>query len=371
MQEAHHQPGPAGPILAFATQGAGHLDAQRLRELLEPLGAEELDFDRGHRLRAALGLWRAAGRVRPELIVMEGTGMAGGLCVLALRTLRGIHYVVSSGDAVGPYLALSSRTAGILGAGYERLLCRRCAGYIGWTPYLAGRALSFGAPRAMTAAGWARERAPAGSRERVRERLGIDEGVLVAGIVGSLNWRGRIGYAYGAELVRAVRRTERRDLVAVIVGDGPGVEPLRELAGEELGSRILMPGRVAPQEVGEYLAAFDLASLPQSVDRVGAFRYSTKLSEYLAAGLPIVTSQIPAAYDLDEGFCWRLPGASPWSEAYVDALARLLEGLQRAEIERRREAALGAGAASATFDRSAQVDRVGGFIRDILSSRAD
>ena len=45
--------------------------------------------------------------------------------------------------------------------------------------------------------------------------------------------------------------------------------------------------------MGEFLAAFDLASLPQSVDRVGSFRYSTKLSEYLAAGLPIVTSQIP------------------------------------------------------------------------------
>ena len=47
-----------------------------------------------------------------------------------------------------------------------------------------------------------------------------------------------------------------------------------------------------------HLAAFDLASLPQSVDGVGSFRYTTKLSEYLAAGLPIVTGQIPAAYDL-------------------------------------------------------------------------
>ncbi|HUH81309.1 MAG TPA: glycosyltransferase, partial [Solirubrobacteraceae bacterium] len=286
MQEPHPQASPPPAILAFATQGSGHLDAQRLRELLEPLGAEELTFDRAHRLRAALGVWRRAGRTRPELIVMEGTGMAGGLSLLALRMLRGIPYVVSSGDAVGPYLALSSRAAGLLGAAYERLLCRRCAGYIGWTPYLAGRALSFGAPRAMTAAGWARERAPAGSRRRVRERLDIGEQALVAGIVGSLNWRERIEYAYGAELVRAVRRTARPDLVAVIVGDGPGAEPLRELAGEELGTRILMPGRVAPEQVGEYLAAFDLASLPQSVDRVGSFRYSTKLSEYLAAGLP-------------------------------------------------------------------------------------
>jgi glycosyltransferase involved in cell wall biosynthesis len=362
------EPQPA--ILAFATQGAGHLDAQRLRELLAPLGAQELDFDRAHRLRAALGLWRTARRTRPALIVMEGTGLAGGLSVLGLRALRGIPYVVSSGDAVGPYLGLGSRLAGLFGGAYERRLCRRCEGFIGWTPYLAGRALSFGAPRAMTAAGWAREPAPAGSRERVRERLGIGPETIVAGIVGSLNWRRRIGYAYGAELVRAVRLSRRPDLVAVIVGDGPGAEPLRELAGEDLGSRILMPGRVAPQEVGEYLASFDLASLPQSVDRVGSFRYSTKLSEYLAAGLPIVTTRIPASYDLDEGFFWRLPGRSPWSEVYVEALARLLEDLGRAEIERRRAAALAATVAAATFDRDAQVRRVGEFVEDILSSGA-
>jgi len=363
------QDGPPAPILAFATQGAAHLDALRLRELLAPLGARELDFDRSHKLRAARGLWRAAGRERPALVVMEGTGIAGGITVLALHALRGIPYVVSSGDAVGPYLALGSRLAGLAGGAYERLLCRRCAGFIGWSPYLAGRALTFGAPRAMTAAGWARELAPAGARERVRERLGIAEDALVAGIVGSLNWRPRIGYAYGAELVRAVRRSDRDDLVAVIVGDGPGAEPLRELAGEELGSRVLMPGRVAPEQVGDYLAAFDLASLPQSVDGVGSFRYSTKFSEYLAAGLPIVTTQIPAAYDLDDGFCWRLPGPSPWSEVYVEALARLLGRLQRPEIERHRAAALGARAAAATFDRDAQVQRVEQFVRDILDSR--
>ena len=58
---------------------------------------------------------------------------------------------------------------------------------------------------------------------------------------------------------------------------------------------------MAAEEVVDYLAAFDLASLPQSVDRVGSFRYSTKLCEYLAVGLPIITGQIPAAYDLDAG----------------------------------------------------------------------
>ena len=35
---------------------------------------------------------------------------------------------------------------------YEHVLCRLAAGYIGWTPYLAGRAMTYGTKRVMTAA---------------------------------------------------------------------------------------------------------------------------------------------------------------------------------------------------------------------------
>ena len=50
----------------------------------------------------------------------------------------GVPYVVSSGDAVGPVTSrLHSRLAATVGAIYERFLCRRAAGFIGWTPYLS------------------------------------------------------------------------------------------------------------------------------------------------------------------------------------------------------------------------------------------
>jgi len=357
----------AAPILCFATQGEQHLDAQRLRALLEPLAPESVAFDRAHKLRSAAALAQTVRARRPRLVVMEGTGIAGGATLIALNLLLGTPFVVSSGDAVGPYMALSSRALGLLGALYERALCRRCAGYIGWTPYLTGRALTLGAPRAMTAAGWAREQPSAGARERVRAALGIDERALVVGLVGSLNWRAQVEYGYGAELVRAVRRTSRADLIACIVGDGPGYEHLRELAGEELGGRILLPGAVAPELVADHLAAFDVASLPQSVDGVGAFRYTTKLSEYLAARVPIITGQIPAAYDLDTGYLWRLPGDAPWSEEYLDALARLLQSLSAAEVAERRRRIDELPAQ--TFDRDAQRERTVHFIGDILGER--
>lgn len=354
-------------ILCFATQGHGHIEDERIQGLLEPLQPAVHPFDRSSKLRSAIGLARTVRAQRPQLIVMEGTGTAGGFALLVIDALLGIPFVVCSGDAVGPFLRLRSRPIGVLGGLYERLLCRRCAGFVGWTPYLVGRALTFGAPRAMTAPGWTRGNPSAGARERVRASLGISADALVVGIAGSLHWNDRVGYVYGAELVRAVRRVQRRDVVVCVVGDGSGRGRLQELAGEDLDDRVFLPGRVAPEEVPDYLAAFDLGSLSQSVDGVGSFRYTTKLSEYLAAGLPILTGETPVAYDLDDGFMWRLPGHAPWSAEYVDALSELLEGLSAQEIARRRDAI--SRLDSDTFDKLAQQRRMSEFITDILASR--
>jgi hypothetical protein len=361
------QPERKSRIIYFATQGHAHTDAERIRALLEPLGGEEFTFDRSRKLRSAVRLALVAFRRRPDVLVMEGTGTAGGLVLLAVRALLRVPYVVCSGDAIGPFMGLHSRALGMLGGLYERLLCRACTGFIGWTPYLVGRALTFGAPRAMSAPGWARNAPAEGARARVRGELGIPEDAIVVGLAGSLRWNARVGYVYGAEIVAAIHRVARPDLIACIVGDGDGLAHLRELAGEELGRRVLLPGRVAPEHVADYLAAFDAGSLSQSVDGVGSFRYTTKLSEYLAAGLPVISGEVPAAYDLDEGYFWRLPGAAPWDERFIDALAELLNGVSREELAARRRAAVAARAD--VFDRAAQQLRVRAFVAEILAGR--
>jgi hypothetical protein len=347
--------------MCFATQGTGSRDEDRIRALLAPLDPRVFAFRKEAKFASAVRLVAHAWRSRPDVIVMEGTGVAGGIALLVLRAAGRTRYVVSSGDAVAPYLAGRAPWLRPFAALYERLLCRGSAGFIGWTPYLVGRALTFGAPRGMTAPGWAPFSARADARDELRKRLGIAEDALVFGIVGSLDWNPRVGYCYGWELVQAVRGVRDRNVVALVVGDGSGLEHLRA-AASGMNGQVVLPGRVPREEVPAYLSAMDVGSLPQSVDAVGAFRYTTKVSEYAEAELPIVTAEIPLAYDLDDGGLWRLPGDAPWDAEYIEALTRLMEELTPDEVGAKRAAA---GRSRDLFDLASQRNQVTAFVRSV------
>ena len=369
-REPRPEGAPADPALSLhvaylATQGDDSGDWARITHLLAPLNPTRLRFDRSHKGRSGAAALIGILRHRPDVVVLEGTGVAGGAAVLAARLLTGVRYVVSSGDAVAPYLGLISPWLSIPGRVYERLLCRLSAGYIGWSPYLVGRAITLGARRGMTAAHWSSgaslsERERQIRRAQIRRRLGIPEDALVVGLVGSLNWNQKRRYAYGLELIEAVRRTTRGDLRVLIVGDGNGRPSLQARAGND--SRILLPGAVPQPHLASLLAAMDVASLPQSLDEVGALRYTTKLSEYIAAGIPVVTGQLPVAYDLDDGWMWRIAGAAPWDPQYVAGLARFLEQLDRTDVAIRRSRV---PRRSPVFDFARQQRAVSAFVTEV------
>jgi glycosyltransferase involved in cell wall biosynthesis len=331
---SRHDDSRSPRVACFATQGPGSRDEDRIRSLLAPLDPIVLSFDRSSRAASVKRLLGEIRQANPDVVVMEGTGVGGGAVVIASKILDGRPYVISSGDAVAPFVAAVSRPLGIGASVYERSLCALSAGFIGWSPYLAGRAMTFGAPRAMTAPNWAAPARP-DRREELRAKLGIPDEAIVFGIVGSLNWTPRYEYCYGYELVAAAARTDRADVKVLVVGDGDGRQRLVRLAGARLDKSIFLPGAVPRSDVADYLQVFDVASLPQSVDGVGAFRYTTKISEYAEASLPIVTGQIPLAYDLYDGALWRLPGDAPWDDRYIAALAELMTTVTRSEIESR------------------------------------
>ncbi|MFO0852027.1 MAG: glycosyltransferase [Gemmataceae bacterium] len=348
-------------VLAVATMGSGSGDEARLLALLREFAPDVAPFDPRHKLRSGRRLFARIRRTRPRLVVMEGTGVAGGAALILARLLFGTRYVVGSGDAVGPYVAGRVRWLGPAFGLYERVLCRLAAGYIGWTPYLVGRAVAFGCPRGVTAPGWAAT--PLSSEERaaaradVRRRLDISPDELVVGLAGSLAWNRRYRYCYGLELVEAARRVKRPDVRFLVVGDGTGLAELKRRAD----GRVLFTGRVPAAEVPRYCAAMDVGSLPQSLDGVGLVRYTTKLPEYLAAGLGVLTGPTPAAYDLDAGWVWRVGGGHPWEPGYHAALAAVIDGLTADEVGAKGAAAAG----DRRFDRDEQVRRVTAFVREL------
>ena len=356
-------------IAWFATKGSGSNEALRMQALLSRLpGTVELPFDKADKRRSFVRLWKTVKSERPDLLVMEGTGIAGGAVCLLARAVHGIPYVFSSGDAVGPFVRAWNPAAGIFFEAYERLLCRCCAGFIGWTPYLCGRAMAFGARKAVTAEGWTIGETGGGpSRNEIRSRWGIPSGAIVVGIVGSLVWNPRRQWCYGLDLVRAARNLDRPDLCLVVVGGGDGLPHLRQLAGDRLGHNVFLPGPVPLEEVMPVLRAMDVGSLPQSVDGVGSYRYTTKLPEYLEARLPVITSQTPASYDLGADWMWRLPGTAPWGSQYQSALEDLLSRLDATMIA---EKSTGLPAAETCFLRERQCARVAAFLRELMDGGA-
>lgn len=359
-------------ILCLVTGGAG--DARRLRTLTASLDAEltfyEVDKRRpraqsGREIRALL-------RRRPwDLVIQEGTGIVGGGNLILAALGHGQRYVISSGDPVGGFFrTVHGRLWGTVFGAYERQLYRNSAGFVGWTPYLSGMALHLGAPRAATVEGGTDLDVfrPASREERcsARSRFGIPADALVCGMIGSLKWSARQRYCYGLELVEALRWVERDDVVVLIVGDGDGRAELERRVPPELSARVVFTGQVPPEDVAGALQAMDIGFITQTLDGLGSYRLTTKLPEYLAAGVPVAMSPIPGFYDYAAPAGWALPAEHPARERFHRELATWLDGVSSAEIDARRPVAR--RIAEERFDYSMLAQRFTLFIESVLSA---
>ena len=120
-------------VLCLATQGSGSADEQRLAYPLEPLRPRVLPVDRRHKSRVPAS--RLSARA-PETRRIATRGRRGRWpAVMSADLLRCVPYILSSGDAVGPFLRAFHPATWPVAALYERALVRRCAGFIGWSPY--------------------------------------------------------------------------------------------------------------------------------------------------------------------------------------------------------------------------------------------
>ena len=169
--------------------------------------------------------------------------------------------------------------------------------------------------------------APTSDRQSQRRTLGLN-GEFVVGFAGSLKpWHGvdALMHAF-AQLHRHDHHTK-----LLIVGAGPMLQELRSLADTlSLTGSVIFTGAVEHQRIPRLLSAMDVATAPYPP--MDAFYFSPlKLFEYMAAGLPVVTSrqgQIPQIIEHNRAGLLYPPGD-------VDALAQALNQLKTAPSHRR------------------------------------
>lgn len=191
-------------------------------------------------------------------------------------------------------------------------------------------------------------------RQEVRRRLGL-EGKLVMVYAGTMSRFRRLDF-----LLRVLARLAERQPLAHLLMVGAGNDPadlgwLQSLTRRMgLGSRVSFVGWVPRAEATAYIAASDVGLSPIPPNPVLENSSPIKLLEYLAAGVPVVGTDIPdqrvVIQESGGGLC------VPWEEG---RFARSVEELfSSSPEERKRMGAKGKEYASTRRDFRVLADRV-------------
>lgn len=127
---------------------------------------------------------------------------------------------------------------------------------------------------------------------KLRSELGLKDS-LVVGLVGSLAWSKRYNFCYGWDVIEALRLLKDLNIKALIVGGGSGLVRLKEktkLYGLE--EKVVFTDIISHQEIPAYINCIDICVSTQSNDFVGFVRCPTKLSEYMACGKYIISTDV-------------------------------------------------------------------------------
>ena len=172
--------------------------------------------------------------------------------------------------------------------------------------------------------------AAAGPRDGAALRRQLDlEGRFVVGLVGSLVWAPRLERCYGWDLVEALTHMSS-DSVALIVGDGSGLEWLARRASElGVSDRCRFVGRQPSDRIGDYIAAMDVGTSTQTNDVIGQVRTTGKLPLYLACGRPVVASHVGEAARLLGPLGWTVPYEGTTDPTFPSQLASKLNDWPR------------------------------------------
>ena len=134
-------------------------------------------------------------------------------------------------------------------------------------------------------------------RKALRTSFGLDEHDIVFGFVGSVTpYEGldRVLDVFGEHRQGALKSAK-----FLVVGDGPYTEILQQLiARKSLQQKIILTGRLPPDQARAAYGAIDIALYPRPESAVSRLVPPLKPLEAMASGVPTIVSDVPAIKDL-------------------------------------------------------------------------
>lgn len=317
--DPEHEPAPA----AQASAGKG-----RLAGAVAKLPGVLFEFmELAYNVVTLFRMAAAIRRLRPQLIYERYSLFLCATIWLARR--HGIPVVLEINDS-----ALVERVRPLrlkrLARRIESWCLRRCTGLVFISSYFRDQAEAAYpqiAPSVVSpnAADLTRFDPSRFDREQLREQRGL-AGRVVCGHIGVFaHWHGVDGFVDAI----SQRLDEAPQLALVLVGDGRTLPVVRELvASRGLSDRVLLPGRVAHDEIASWIACMDYAVLPDS----NQYGSPMKLFEQMAMGVAVVAPDYaPVAEVIDDGRTgWLFP------RRQTDACVQRVLDLATQTEERRR-----------------------------------
>jgi glycosyltransferase involved in cell wall biosynthesis len=291
LREAGHEVHVVGPASTLKAEfGAESGMIATLKRLLPGSLYELLEL--GYGCLAFLRLWRAYRQFRPDVLYERYN-----LYLLAGVWLKRLTRLPMLLEINAPLVHERSRFGGLanrrLAAWIEGMTWRAADRALPVTNVLADFVRAVGVPseRITVIQNGVGKEFLAGSISgaTMRRRHHLDD-ALVLGFTGFVReWHG---------LERVIELIAASDpalkLHFLVVGDGPAVPGLRQLAAErKIADKIIFAGLVPRHEIVDYVASFDVALQPQVV----AYASPLKLFEYMALGRAIVA---PATANIRE-----------------------------------------------------------------------
>lgn len=254
-------------------------------------------FELGYNLVTLLRMSAAIRRLRPQLIYERYSLFLCATIWLARR--RGIPVVLEINDSALVERVRPLRLKG-LARRVEGWCLRECTGLVFISSHFRQQAeAAYGriAPAVISpnAADLAHFDPARFDIARLRAERGLQQRV-VCGFIGSFaHWHGVDTFVDAI----ALRLDEAPELALVLVGDGRMLPAVRALVAERgLAGRVLLPGRVAHDQIASWIACMDYAVLPDSND----YGSPMKLFEFMAMGVAVVAPDYaPVAEVIDDG----------------------------------------------------------------------